>query len=190
MRKLVLFMHISVDGFVARTNGEMDWITVNKEIFDYAAQRTNEADTALYGRVTFEMMDDYWPTAAQKPNASQHDIEHSIWYNSVSKIVLSKTWQNKTIPNAIIISQNLLESILSLKQKNGNEIIMFGSPGAAQSLMELNLIDEFWLFVNPVILGTGIPLFRNSNHITSLKLKKSIAFSSGVVCLHYEKLLN
>ncbi|HWJ28077.1 MAG TPA: dihydrofolate reductase family protein [Flavisolibacter sp.] len=87
MRKLVLFMHVSLDGYVAGPNGEMDWITVNEDIFDYAGRRTNEADTALYGRVTYQMMEGYWPTAADHPNASKHDIEHSAWYNKLEKLV-------------------------------------------------------------------------------------------------------
>ncbi|HEU0226877.1 MAG TPA: dihydrofolate reductase family protein [Arachidicoccus soli] len=190
MKKLVLFMHISLDGFVAGTNGEMDWIKVNEEIFDYVAQSINETDTALYGRVTFEMMESYWPTAAQQPNASKHDIEHSIWYKAVSKFVISKSWQNKNISNAKVISDNLSENILSLKSQARKDIIMFGSPSAAQSLMKLNLIDEYWLFVNPIILGKGMPLFSGSNNITQLKLKESTAFSSGVICLHYENLHN
>ena len=91
MRKLVLFMHTSLDGFVASIKGEMNWMHIDEELFDYAGNRTNESDLALYGRKTFEMMEGYWPTAASKPNASRHDIEHSTWYNQVQKIVLSKT---------------------------------------------------------------------------------------------------
>jgi dihydrofolate reductase len=77
VRKLVLFMHTSLDGFVAGPNGEMDWISVDDEMFEYAGQRTREADTALYGRITWQMMESYWPTAADQPAASKHDIEHS-----------------------------------------------------------------------------------------------------------------
>ena len=77
MRKLVLFMHTSLDGFVAGPNGEMDWINVDEEIFDHAEQRTHKADTALYGRVTYQMMESYWPTAADQPAATKHDIDHS-----------------------------------------------------------------------------------------------------------------
>src|ERR671933_369653 len=89
MRKLVLFMHTSLDNFVAGPNGEMDWITVDEEIFEYAGKRTSEADTALYGRVTYQMMESYWPTAADQPGASKHDIQHSAWYKSVEKVVVS-----------------------------------------------------------------------------------------------------
>src|SRR5690242_8430146 len=104
MRKLVLFMHVSLDGFVTGPNGEMDWIKVDDEIFDFAGQRTNESDLALYGRVTWQMMDAYWPTAADQPNASKHDIEHSAWYNQVEKIVVSRTMKGKQLPKTKIIS--------------------------------------------------------------------------------------
>lgn len=188
MRKIVSFMHVSLDGFVAGPAGEMNWISVNDEIFDFAAQRTNEADTALYGRVTYEMMDNYWPTAADKPNASKHDIEHSTWYNQVDKIVLSNTLKGLQKDKTTVISDDFAGKINALKQLPGGEIIMFGSPGATQSLMQHQLVDEFWLFVNPILVGQGMPLFKGIREHVRLKLVASTAFpSSGVVCLHYEK---
>ena len=81
-------MHTSLDGFVAGLKGEMNWINVNEEMFDFVATMTDKSDAALYGRVTYEMMENYWPTAGERPNASKHDKEHSAWYNKVSKIVL------------------------------------------------------------------------------------------------------
>jgi len=188
MRKLVSFMHVSLDGFVAGPNGEMDWIIVDEEIFDYAGYRTNESDTALYGRVTYDMMEGYWPTAADQPNASKHDIEHSAWYNKVDKVILSRSMKDKKLPNTKIVSDNISEEIGKLKQAGGAEIIIFGSPSASHSLMQENLIDEFWIFVNPILLGQGIPLFNDIRQRTKLKLIKSHAFSSGVVCLHYGKI--
>ena len=91
MRKLIFFMHASLDGFVAGPNGEMNWIQVNEPMFDFVATMTDQADTALYGRVTYEMMQSYWPNAGDQPNASKHDKEHSQWYNQVAKVVLSTT---------------------------------------------------------------------------------------------------
>ncbi|MFL5810934.1 MAG: dihydrofolate reductase family protein, partial [Flavisolibacter sp.] len=88
MRKLISFVHISLDGFVAGPNREMNWIKVNDEIFDFVGQRIQQTDTALYGRVTYEMMEGYWPTAGDEPGASKHDIEHSRWYKQAGKIVL------------------------------------------------------------------------------------------------------
>jgi len=187
MRKMVLFMHVSLDGFVGGPNGEMDWIKVDDEMFDYAGQRTNEADTALYGRVTYQMMEGYWPTAADQPTATKHDIEHSGWYNKVSKVVLSKTLNGENLNNTKIIGDNVISEITQLKQAPGKEIIIFGSPSASHTLMQENLIDDYWLFVNPILLGGGIPLFKNIKNRNKLNLVKTHVFSSGVVCLHYEK---
>src|SRR6476661_7654374 len=104
MRKLISFMHISLDGFVAGPNGEMGWIKVDEEIFDHVGKRIGEGDTALYGRVTYQMMENYWPAAGAKPNASKHDIEHSAWYNKIHKVVLSKTMEEEGLANTTIIS--------------------------------------------------------------------------------------
>lgn len=180
-------MHTSLDGLVAGPNGEMDWINVDEEMFDYAGKRTNEADTALYGRVTYQMMESYWPTAADKPEATKHDIEHSRWYNKVAKVVLSKTMQGQELKNTKIISDNIPAEITKLKKETGKEIVIFGSPGAVHSLMSEDLIDDYWLFVNPILLGQGIPLFKNIKSRINLKLLESNVFSSGVVCLHYER---
>jgi dihydrofolate reductase len=127
MRKVVQFMHVSLDGFVAGPNGEMDWIRVDEEMFDYAGQRTNKSDTALYGRVTFDMMEGYWPTAADQPNPSKHDIEHSAWYKQVEKVVISKTLKGKNLKNTTIVSEHIAAEIQNLKQTAGKEIIIFGS---------------------------------------------------------------
>lgn len=119
MRNLVLFMHTSLDGFVAGTNGEMDWINVDEEIFEYGEQRIREADTALYGRITYQMMEGYWPTAADQPNPTKHDIEHSRWYANVEKVVLSRTIKGTNLVNTKIISDNLTDEIIKLKTRRG-----------------------------------------------------------------------
>ena len=150
MRKLILFMHTTLDGFVAGPNGEMDWIHVDDEIFDYAGNETDKADTALYGRVTYDMMESYWPTAAGQPNASTHDIQHSRWYNSVNKVVLSRSMQSSG--KVKVISDDIESHINALKNEKGTNILIFGSPSAAHALMQRNLIDDYWLFINPVVL--------------------------------------
>jgi dihydrofolate reductase len=188
MRKLISFMHVSLDGFVAGVNGEMDWIKVDPEMFDLAGKQTDRSDTALYGRVTYEMMDSYWPKAAEKPNASLHDIKHSHWYNTVHKVVVSKSWEGRELKHAEVISNNLEEEVLRLKKLDGKEIIMFGSPTTLHTLMHSDLLDEFWIFINPIILGQGIPLFESIPRTLPLTLISSRVFSSGVVCLHYEQL--
>ena len=178
-------MHISLDGFVAGPNGEMDWITVNEEIFDYVGKCIGEGDTALYGRKTYELMESYWPTAADKPNASKHDIEHSKWYAQVHKVVLSKTLKNETLINTTIISDNLADTINSIKNQPGSDILLFGSPTATHALHKENLIDGYWLFVNPILLGEGIPLFNNIQEKTKLQLLNTKQFSCGVIELSY-----
>jgi dihydrofolate reductase len=120
----------------------MDWIHVDEEIFDYAGLRTSESDTALYGRKTYEIMEAYWPTAADKPNPSRHDIEHSTWYNKVPKVVLSKSLEGQSLPNTTIISDNIPDSINTIKFEPGKDIIIFGSPTAAHSFSTLTLSDK------------------------------------------------
>ncbi len=187
MRNLVYFMHTSLDGFVGGPNGEMNWISVDEEIFDFVATLTANADTALYGRTTYEMMQGYWPTAGDQPNASKHDKEHSVWYKNISKVVLSTTLSQDGLENTTVISSNLEENIYHIKNKPGKNILIFGSPRASHSLLEAGLVDEFWLFVNPVLLGQGIPLFKGVNELVKLRLIASKTFSCGVIALHYER---
>ena len=180
-------MHISLDGFVAGPNGEMNWIKVDEEIFDHVGRRISQTDTALYGRVTYQLMENYWPNAGKKPNASKHDIEHSTWYNNARKVVLSKTMKDMDLPLTTIISDNISDRINELKQQEGSEILLFGSPTATHSLIQENVIDGYWLFVNPILLGKGIPLFVNIKEKTSLKLlAPTRQFASGVTELNYK----
>ena len=185
-------MHISLDGFVAGPNGEMDWIKVDEEIFDHVGKRISEGDTALYGRVTYEMMEGYWPTAGDKPAATRHDIEHSKWYSKVHKVVLSKTMKDAGLPagqagltNTRIINDNLSGGINEIKQQGTKDILLFGSPTATHSLIQLNLIDGYWLFVNPIVLGRGIPLFADIKNRIKLKLLTTRQFTCGVTELNY-----
>jgi len=187
MRKLIFFMHNSLDGFVAGPNGEMNWIKIDEEIFDFVGTMTATADTALYGRVTYEMMQAYWPTAGDAPNASKHDKEHSEWYNRVSKIVLSKTMSEEGLDKTTVIRDQLADNIHKIKKQEGRNILIFGSPAASQALLQEGLIDEFWLFVNPILLGKGMPLFHNIPGITKLNFMESKTFACGVIALHYGK---
>ncbi|HLP93048.1 MAG TPA: dihydrofolate reductase family protein [Saprospiraceae bacterium] len=188
MSKIISFMHVSLDGFVAGPNGELNWVTVNEEIFNHVEKRISQGNAALYGRVTYEMMESYWPTAADKPNASSHDINHSKWYKTAHKIVLSKTMEGINKPNTTVISDPLADSIRSIKQshrEDNPEILLFGSPTATHALMQQDLIDGYWLFVNPVILGQGIPLFTNMKEKVKLKLLTTKTFDCGVTELNY-----
>ena len=148
MRKLISFFHISLDGFVAGPNGEMNWITIDQEIFDHVGIRIGTGDMAMYGRVTYQMMENYWPTAADKPNATKHDIEHSKWYKHAHKVVLSNSMKDTVLPNTTVISDNLIHQVNAIKNSQGenqSDILVFGSPTATHAFMEQNLIDGFWL---------------------------------------------
>lgn len=187
MRKIILVMHTSLDGFVAGENGAIDWVRVDEQLFDFVGKMTDQSDTALYGRVTYQMMDSYWPTAGDKENPTKHDIEHSNWYNKVTKVVLSKSMVDGDIVNTRIIGGDVKENVQKLKNESGSNILIFGSPSASNVLMQYNLIDEYWLFVNPVMLGAGIPLFSKVGESIYLHFIESKNFSSGVIGLHYSK---
>lgn len=178
-------MHISLDGFVAGPNGEMDWIKINPEIFDFVGKRIQKGDTSMYGRKTFELMEGYWPTAGQKPDATKHDIEHSAWYAKVHKIVISKSLNASGMNQVTAIGDKLADKINEIRNQNGSEILLFGSPNATHSLLSHGLIDGFWLFVNPIVLGKGIPLFENIPDRLNLNLVSTHRFDCGVTELNY-----
>ena len=186
MRKIILLEHTSLDGFIAGPNGEMDWIRVDDEIFDFVGKFTEDADTALYGRVTYQMMESYWPAAAENPAATKHDIEHAHWVNNASKIVFSRTLKKTSWNNTRIIHEHIGEEMQKLKEHAGKNILMIGSPGLAQTFMQLDLIDEYWINVNPIILGIGMPLFKDIKHRINLNLIQVKEFSSGVVGFQYK----
>ena len=176
MRKLQLLIHTSLDGFVAGSNREMDWIKVDEELFDFVGKIIDQADTALYGRSTYQMMESYWPTAGYKPNASKHDIQHSFWYRNVAKVIISNSMMGSNISKVQIISYDIPGQMQHLKQQPGKNILILGSPSASHSLMQYNLIDEYWIFVNPILIGGGIPLFKNINNKINLRLVKNECF--------------
>lgn len=185
MRKLISFMHISLDGFVAGPNGELNWVKVDQEIFDHVGKRVSEGDTAMYGRVTYQMMESYWPDAGDKPNATRHDIAHSKWYRNIHKIVLSRTMHDVQLHDTTILSDHLSERIREITQQPGPDILLFGSPTATHALIQQDLIDGYWLFLNPIILGSGIPLFVDIKEKVKLSLVNAHQFSNGVIELHY-----
>ncbi len=185
MRKIILFDHVSLDGFAAGPAGEMDWILLSDEMFDFVGTLTQDADAALYGRKTYEMMDNYWPTAGDEPNASKHDVEHSKWYNSVEKLVLSNSMKDVKKNKTKFISGEVAKQITDLKKQSGKNILMLGSLSAGHVLMAENLIDEYWLFVNPILLGKGIPVFNRIPDKTALALAGSKVFPTGVIAINY-----
>lgn len=186
MRKVVLFMHISLDGFAAGPNGELDWISYDEELEKYAEEVVRTVGAPLYGRVTYQMMESYWPTVLTNPAATRHEIEHAHWVENIPKIVFSKTLEKVEWNNTTLIKDNIAVEISKLKQQPGKDLVIFGSPGLAHTLMRLDLIDEYRLTVNPVILGSGMPVFKDLKDRGELKLLNTKTFGSGVIALHYE----
>jgi dihydrofolate reductase len=187
MRKVILLMHMSLDGFVSGKNGEMNWITIDDEIFKDANELSNTADIALYGRKTYQMMASYWPSVLTNANSTPLELEHARWMEEVTKIVFSTTLEKVEWNNARLIKRDVVEQVIELKQKPGRNMIIFGSPGLTYSFMEQGLIDEYRINVNPVLLGSGVPLFKNIGDRINLKLSKAKIFSSGVVGLLYDR---
>jgi len=188
MKKVVLLMHTSLDGFVAGPEGGMDWISMGEEIFEDAIRLANSADAALYGRVTYQMMEGYWPGVLTNPSSTKNQLHHAQWVENVKKIVFSTTLDGVEWNNTTLIKENVAEEIADLRAQPGDGILLiFGSPRLEHSFTELGLIDEFYLFVNPMVLREGIPLFKNTGSRIGLKLLETQIFDSGVVKLRYEK---
>jgi dihydrofolate reductase len=187
MRSVILLMHVSLDGFVAGPNGEMDWIRLDDALFDDVAAVADTADTALFGRVTYEMMAGYWPTAADAPNATRHDIDHARWVNHAAKYVFSRTLKTAEWQQSHIVRDNIPAAIAQLKRQPGKNLLMIGSASTAHTFMQLGLIDEYQLNINPVVLGGGTPLFADIQQQLNLQLIGAKTYDSGVVGLHYWK---
>jgi dihydrofolate reductase len=188
MRKIVLLMHISLDGFVAGPNGEMSWIKVDDSLWNYITEVTNAADTALFGANTYKLMEAYWPTADKQPNATKHDIDHAHWVNAANKFVFSKTLEKTSWQHTSIIKDNIKEEMIKLKKQPGKNLLMIGSLSLAQIFMQMGLIDELRLNVNPVILGSGKSLFNGINQPIDFSLGNVQSFKTGVLAVTYKKL--
>jgi dihydrofolate reductase len=181
-------MHISLDGYVAGSNGEMDWIKLDDELWDYVTNITDAADTAIYGANTYKLMEAYWPTAANQQNATKHDIGHAHWVNNAAKLVFSKKLEKTDWQGAKIVRDNIKEEITALKAQPGKNLLIIGSPSLARSFMQMGLIDELRLNVNPVILGSGKSLFDDIHQLINLSLVSNQTFKSGVLAVTYNKL--
>ena len=185
MRKLILEVHTSLDGFVAGPDGKLDGFEQREENLEFVCELTKGADTALFGRISYELLESFWPTAGNRPNATKGEIEYSNWYNYAMKIVISKTMTGKNLKNTTIISGNISDEILKIKEQKGGNILVFGSPAVSQLLMRLDLIDSYWIFVNMVIFGSGIPLFAGLTKKSKLKLLTTRQFPNGEIALNY-----
>jgi dihydrofolate reductase len=185
MRKLVLIVHTSLDGFVAGPNGELDGFDSGEENLEFVCGLTEGADACLFGRVSYQMLENYWPTARNHPQATNGEIRYSNWYNSARRYVVSTTLADLPVINTTVIATNIVNEIVRIKEQPGRDILIFGSPSVAQLLMKQNLIDDYWIFVNPVLFGKGIPLFRTLSDRIKLRLVSAKKLTNGEVALHY-----
>ena len=186
MRKVVLFAHISLNGFAGDIHGGLNFLTYDDELQKYADEVVTTVGACLYGRTTYQLMEGYWPTELNNPNADRHTLEHAQWVQDIPKIVFSTTLNDVTWNNTTLIKENIVEEVNRLKQQPGKDLVIFGSPGLAKYLMTLGLIDEYKLTLHPVILGSGISQFNSNVAFGSLKLIKTKTLGSGVITLNYE----
>lgn len=187
MAKLLSLMHISLDGFASGPKGEMNWITMDHEIFEYVSTYISEGGTGIYGPKTFQMMEDYWPGMLENPESGDLEIKHAKWYQSAKKIICSRTLKQLENKDALLIA-NLEEGIKALKQQSEKDLLVFGSPRLTQSLARLDLIDEYIININPILIGGGVRMFEDLP-MTKLNLVSATTFNSGVVGFHYSKKL-
>src|ERR1700677_5078437 len=129
MRKIVSLMHMSLDGFVAGTKGEMDWIKLDDQVFSYVDGFIQEADTGFYGPKTYQMMEAHWPGVLKDPKATGHQLNHAKWYKGAKKFVFSRKLLKLNDPMAELVKEDLKGTVADLKKKEGKNIIIFGSPG-------------------------------------------------------------
>ncbi len=181
MRKVLLFMLVTLDGYFEGPHGELDWHNVDEEFNEFARDQLNSVGVLLFGRRTYELMARYWPT----PSATTNDPIIAKKMNAMPKIVFSTTLENAEWNNTRLIKANIAEEISKLKQQPGKDLIIFGSSNLAVSLIQMDLIDEYRIMVNPVVLGNGKPLFKGINDKRNLKLSKTKTFDSGNVLMYY-----
>lgn len=185
MRRLVLFAHISLDGFASDIHGGLDFLSYNEGLQQFADEVVKTTGTPVYGKNTYHLMKGYWPTVLDNPEASRQTLDHARWVQEVPKIVFSTTLPSADWNNTTLLKDNVAEEVNKLKQQPGKDLVVFGSPGLAKSLMNLGLVDEYRLTLHPVILGEGISLFDGNTQRSNLKLLDSKTLASGVVTLHY-----
>lgn len=187
MRKVISLMHVSLDGFVAGPHGELEWAIVDTEMYEHVADMLTTVDTALYGRVTYQMMESYWPTVPANPESTAEDLHHAHWVENVHKIVFSRTLEGVTWNNTRLVKADIAEETTRLKRLPGEDLMIFGSPSIVHTLAQRGVIDEYRIHVNPIVLGGGIPLFEGIDERIDLELLNAKTFRSGVIGLHYRR---
>ncbi|HUI89606.1 MAG TPA: dihydrofolate reductase family protein [Anaerolineales bacterium] len=179
MRKLIFQINVSLDGFADHTVAIAD-----DELHDFSTERLDDLDTILFGRVTYQLFESHWPSAAKDPHATKSVIEFADKINAVPKVVFSSTLHDVKWNNTRLVKEGMAEEVLKLKQGTGKNLSVGGLRIAA-TLAKLSLIDEYWILVHPVIVGAGRRLFENTKERLNLKLAGTRTFHSGAVALHY-----
>ena len=185
MRKIVMFNMISVDGYFTDANGGIEWHTVDEEFNRMAIENFDSIDTIMFGRVTYELFETYWPEAAKDPATDKNDLIIAEAIENIRKIVFSTTRDKVTWNNSEILKDIDVETIKRLKAEDGKNIIIYGSGSIVRQLSELGLIDKYNFMISATILGSGKKLFDEKAGM-KLKLIESKAFNSnGNVLLSY-----
>jgi dihydrofolate reductase len=180
MRKLVLSINVSLDGFADHTVAIAD-----DELHDYYRKELEHTSIALFGRVTYQLMERYWPYAHEDPAATKADRAFAERFNAIPKIVFSKTIQRAEWNNTSLNNGDMVEEVRRLKAQPGKPLSI-GGISAAQALMRHGLIDEYFLAVHPIVVTSGRRLFENIGERQNLELIDTSTFRSGVVVLHYK----
>jgi dihydrofolate reductase len=181
MRKLIAAINMTLDGFC---NHEA--MIADDEIHQHYNELLSNADTLIYGRITYQLMESYWPSVVKNPTGNKPMDEFAVLIDNISKIVFSRTLKNVDWKNTTLKKEVIQEEILELKQQTGKNIVV-GSPGLIVALAQLDLIDEYQLGVQPTVLGNGLPLFKNIRDRIDLKLLKTKTFGCGAMMLYYER---
>jgi dihydrofolate reductase len=182
MGKVIQFNMMSVDGLFEGKNKEIDWHNVDSEFNEFAIEQLDSADTLIFGRITYELMANYWPTAM----AINDDPLVARKMNTLPKVVFSRTLSKVNWENTSLFHDHPDQVISNLKKSLKNNIFIFGSANLSATLIKYGLIDEYRIIINPIILGEGIPLFSGISERINLNLRKTKIFKSGNVLLHYE----
>jgi dihydrofolate reductase len=184
MRKLIYSMGVSLDGYIAGPDGEIDWSAPDEELHRFHNEQTRETGAHLCGRRLYEVMA-YWETADQKPSAPEHELEFARIWKDMPKIVFSRTLE-KVEGNARLVRDSVAEEVARLKEEPGKNLAV-GGAGLASTFMKLGLIDEYRLFVSPVVLGGGTPYFPALDERINLELVETRTFGSRVVYVRYQR---